>query len=441
MRHSIFILLLGLFLFSCGAKEKKVEPKKEEAKKDEVVDQNAEWAKILPSVVKIDSYDGKRILETGQGFFVAENTIVTRYSLVSQATTVYVTPFDENKKYTSESFVAIDRINDLVLLQVDSLRRDPVELFIGTVPNSAKSIYISNNSSKVLQLFTGKVLNMATVKGNRLYRITNRVRKANFGMPVFVSNKQAIGLAFSGTVNYQMQSFATPSTFILELLKNRNKEASSLESLRANTSEKVSAENKKIKGLVLETDAGNITIRLYNETPAYRDNFIKLVKENYFDSLLIHRVIADFGIQSGAADTKYAEKGDNVGWKGPGYTIPAHVVKGLYHKRGTIGSPRKPDTENRRQRSDGSQFYIVSGRKYFDQELDDLEEQNKHKFTAAQRQTYKTIGGAPHLDGSYTVFGEVVSGMDIVDKIVQVETDKRWRPLEDIRLKQVRILK
>jgi cyclophilin family peptidyl-prolyl cis-trans isomerase len=302
-------------------------------------------------------------------------------------------------------------------------------------------MYISAGSNKTIQLFTGKVLNLATVNGTKIYRITNRIRSSAFGTPVFVSNKQAIGVAFSATVSYELQSFVIPSFFIADLLSRKKEVPESLESLRSAASEEVAAENRRIKGLVLETTTGNITIRLLNETPEYRDNFIKLTKEHYFDSLLIHRVIKDFGIQSGAADTRFANKGDIIGYKGPGYTIPAHIVPGLYHKRGMIGSPRKPDTQNERRRSDGSQFYIVSGRKYFDDELDELEKQNNYKFSAEQRQAYKTVGGAPHLDGTYTIFGEVVSGMDVVDRIAAVETDRDWRPLEDIRLKKITILK
>lgn len=441
MKIYLQILVLAIVIFSCNTKEKKQEKKKQQLSKTEVDSQNEEWSDIAPSIVKISSFDGDRILESGQGFFVAEDLIVTKYSLVNRATQVTIKPFNENKKYIAKSFVAFDRINDLIILKVDSIKRKPIELFQGAAPNSAKSIYISSNTEKIIQLFTGKVLNLATIKGTKLYRLTNRVRKSTFGMPIFVSNKKAIGIAFSATVNYEMQSFAIPSMYISALLKNKNKVPASLKSLRGDSNEKVSAENRKIKGLVLETDLGDITIRLFNKTPEYRDNFIKLTKEHYFDSLLIHRVISNFGIQSGAADTRYAEKGDNVGWKGPGYTIPAHIISDLFHKRGMIGSPRKPDTKNERRRSDGSQFYIVSGRKYSDRELNELEEQNNYKFTAQQRQVYKTIGGSPHLDGTYTVFGEVVSGMAVVDTIVKVETDGQWRPLEDIRLKKVIILK
>lgn len=442
MQKVFFLFIIVFFLLSCQERKKAAE----EIKKNTVSEQatteneNADWDEIRSSIITFDSFDGNRILESGQGFFVADNLIVTQYSLVSSASKVVFSLLNSSEKFTASNYVAIDRINDIIILQSDSLRRKPIELFEGTAPNSATTSYIAPASGKVIQLFTGKVLNLATVKGTQVYRITNLVRKSNHGMPIFVSNKQAIGMAYSATVSYEMQSFAVPSGFISKLLLNK-KAAASLESLGSHANAAVSAENKKIKGLVLETDAGNITIRLFNETPEYRDNFIKLVKEHYFDSLLIHRVITSFGIQSGAADTRYARKGDIVGYKGPGYTVPSHIVPGLYHKRGMIGSPRKPDTENERLRSDGSQFYIVSGRKYFDEELNDLEKENNYKFSAEQRQTYKTVGGAPHLDGTYTIFGEVVSGMDVVDKIVQVETDREWRPLKDIRLIRITILK
>lgn len=443
MKRFVVISLVIFALFSCGNKEKQSAQTSEQKKtqaSESAPNQNNEWEEILSSLAKIESYDGKRILEKGQGFFIGENLLVTKYSLVANATNVRVKPFDENTSYTASKFVAFDRINDLIILQVDSIKRKPIELFSGAVPNSAKSIYVAPKTGKTIQLFTGKVLNLASVKGIKLYRITNRIRASQTGAPVFVSNKKAIGVAFSSRVNYEEQSVAIPGMYVAEMLK-KLQEAQPLEILRTTTNAKIAAENKKIKGLVLETDAGNITIKLFNETPEYRNNFIRLAKEHYFDSLLIHRVITDFGIQSGAADTRYAEPKESVGWKGPGYTIPAHIVPGLFHKRGMIGSPRKPDKKNQRRRSDGSQFYIVSGRTYLDNELDDLEEQNNYKYSAAQRQAYKTVGGSPHLDGSYTIFGQVTSGMNVVDEIVKVETDDRWRPLKDIRIKRVRILK
>jgi cyclophilin family peptidyl-prolyl cis-trans isomerase len=441
MEKFIHVLLLGFLLFSCSGKEKKQSdgPNGTTGNKTEQ-NSNAGWDEVRPSVVTFDSYDGDRILESGQGFFIAENIIATTYSLVSRANKIVFSPLNENAKFTADKFVAVDRINDLVLIYCDSIQRKPIKLFAGTAPNSAKTSYINPAPGKIIQLFSGKLLNLAIVKGTKLYRITNRVRKSNFGMPIFVSTKEAIGVAFSAVESYEMQSFAIPSFFIAQLLENQ-KPPATLQSLRSNTSEAVSAENRSIKGLLLETDEGDIKIRLFNETNEYRDNFIKLAKEHYFDSLLIHRVIKNFGIQSGAADTRFAGKGDIVGYKGPGYTIPAHIVPGLFHKRGMIGSPRKPDTKNERLRSDGSQFYIVSGRKYSDKELDELEKENNYKFSAAQRQVYKTVGGAPHLDGTYTVFGEVISGMDVVDKIAKVETDNDWRPLEDIRMKKVTIIK
>ena len=436
----LFAIVFMLIFNSCSNNNKK-----EDEKSAEAVQQNENavepgWKEAISAVVIIESYDGDRILETGQGLFVDEDIIATRYSTVSQADNVAVTFLNGNEKFSVSQYVAIDRINDIILLKAENLRRMPVKLYTGNAPEGEKTIYLSATPGGNIQLFTGKLFNRATVKGAKLYRISNKIRKSSFGAPIFIESGEAIGIAFSDIVNFETQSLVTPSIYIARLLEENTENPGTLESLRTGTSEQMAARNKRIKGVLLETDLGNITIRLYNETPEYRDNFLKLTREGYFDSLLFHRVIASFGIQTGAADTRYAEEGDLVGWKGPGYTLPAHIVPGLYHKRGMIGSPRKPDTENQRRRSDGSQFYIVSGRRYFEQELDELEKQNNHKFTSEQRQVYQSIGGAPHLDGSYTVFGEVVSGMEVVDKIVAVETNNEWRPLKDIRLKKVRIL-
>ena len=442
MKIFSFACLFVLIFFSCSNRKNETEKKQESQKPEaEFNKEETGWDDIMAAVVTVESFDGTRILESGQGVFVTDDIIVTRHSLVNQADNIVFSPLNTGEKYNCSKYVAVDRINDIILLKSENVKRKPAELFSGTAPNTAKTMYVASSPGKTVQLFTGQLLNLTTVKGSKLYRITNRVRNNFFGTPVFVSNRKTIGIAFADVVNYELQSFVIPSTYILQLLEKQNEPAKSLESLRSFSSEEAAMENRNIKGLVLETDIGNITIRLFNETPEYRDNFIKLVKENYYDSLLIHRVISNFGIQTGAADTRYAEEGDLVGWKGPGYTLPAHNVPGLYHKRGMIGSPRKPDTENQRRRSDGSQFYIVTGRRYFDKEMDEIEEENGYKFTEEQRQVYKTIGGAPHLDGSYTVFGEVISGLDVADKIVKVETDRQWRPLEDIRLKKIRIIK
>ncbi len=401
---------------------------------------NDTFTNLLPSVVNIDTYDNGRILESGSGFFVNENLVVSRASFFASANQAEITPYNEENKYKVSGYLAVDRINDLILLQVENIRRPPVKLCDSLVSPNQKSLYLTKPHGQTIPLHKGSVLAVATLQGSKVYQVSNKFPKISEGGPLFLSGGNCIGLCFSTVSDYEKQYFATPSTFIQELLKNKSATPKSLADLMNNTNSTISAANSKIKGLTIETDMGDIQIRLFNQTPDYRDNFIKLVREHYYDNLLIHRVIRGFGIQSGAADTRSAGKDDVVGWKGPGYTMPAHVVPGLFHKRGVIGSPRKPDTENMRRRADGSQFYIVSGRTYTDEELNQIEKENNIHFTPEQRQVYKTIGGAPHLDGSYTIFGEVTSGMDVVDRISTVEVGREFRPKEDIRVKRIRII-
>jgi cyclophilin family peptidyl-prolyl cis-trans isomerase len=163
--------------------------------------------------------------------------------------------------------------------------------------------------------------------------------------------------------------------------------------------------------VVMETTMGNITIALYNETPLHRDNFLKLVNDKFYDGVLFHRIIQQFMIQAGDPDSKKAVKGQRLGTGGPGYTIPAEILPQFSNKRGAVAAARLGGPQNPQRESSGSQFYIV----------------DKH-------------GGATHLDGEYTVFGEVVKGMDIVDLIAAQPKDPGDRPIEDIKIISMKVV-
>ena len=194
--------------------------------------------------------------------------------------------------------------------------------------------------------------------------------------------------------------------------------------------------------VVMETTMGTIELKLYDETPLHRDNFIQLVKENAFDSLLFHRVIQDFMIQGGDPDSKHAAPGALLGEGDRPYTLPAEfrLEQCIYHRRGVIASAREGDDVNPEQRSSAMQFYIVWGRVFDDEGLDMVQERldqrtgGSVRLTPEMREVYKTVGGTPHLDGQYTVWGEVVDGLDVVDAIQHVPTDDNDRPLEDVRI-------
>ncbi len=249
---------------------------------------------------------------------------------------------------------------------------------------------------------------------------------------------------------------------------------------------------EKMTKVELETSLGKIVVELYNETPQHRDNFIKLVKEGYYDGVLFHRVIKDFMIQTGDGNSKTAGPETSLGDGDPGYTIEAEFVYPKYfHKRGALAAARTGDQVNPERRSSGSQFYIVTGKVYSSDELQMMtkrmndvkkqdifrrlitensakidELQNNHdnegiktlqneliqkteaeaaenpfKMTDEQINAYTSIGGTPHLDGQYTVFGEVVEGMDVVDKIQNTTTGRLDRPTIDIRIIKAKIVK
>ncbi|MEO5907237.1 MAG: peptidylprolyl isomerase [Saprospiraceae bacterium] len=187
---------------------------------------------------------------------------------------------------------------------------------------------------------------------------------------------------------------------------------------------------EKMHKALITTEYGDITVLLYNSTPKHRDNFIKLVKEGFYDDLLFHRVINEFMIQGGDPDSKTATPGTPLGAGGPGYEIDAEI--GAPHLRGALAAARTP---NPQKKSSGSQFYIVTGRKQNDPELKYYEKQRGITYNEVQRKIYMEEGGYPSLDMEYTVFGEVLSGMEVVDKISQLEKDQGNRPVKDVRMK------
>lgn len=191
--------------------------------------------------------------------------------------------------------------------------------------------------------------------------------------------------------------------------------------------------------VLLETEYGNMTIKLYNETPKHRDNFLKLVGEGFYDDLLFHRVIKGFMIQGGDPNSRNAQPGKMLGDGTLGYTVPAEFVEGLFHKKGVLAAARQGDDVNPTKSSSSCQFYIVQGNVWNDGSLQMIESRFGKKLSDEQKQVYKTIGGTPHLDGDYTVFGEVVEGMDVIDKIASVPTGAMDRPKSDVKM-HIRII-
>jgi len=188
------------------------------------------------------------------------------------------------------------------------------------------------------------------------------------------------------------------------------------------------------KKVIIETEYGNMTAVLYDETPGHRDNFIKLANEGFYDDLLFHRVIPGFMIQGGDPDSKGAAPGQRLGMGGPGYTIPAEFVDQHVHLKGALSAARTSDTMNPEKESSGSQFYVVQGRPVPAAQLDSPMFASKN-YTDEQKQAYQQIGGTPQLDRDYTVFGMVIEGLDVIDKIAAVQKDGNNRPVQDVKMK------
>jgi len=185
------------------------------------------------------------------------------------------------------------------------------------------------------------------------------------------------------------------------------------------------------------TPQGDIVVELFDQTPEHRDNFVRLAREGFYDGLLFHRVISGFMIQGGDPNSRNAPSGQPLGMGDPGYTLPAEIVAGVFHRRGALAAARMGDQMNPERRSSGSQFYLVQGRVWSHEELTQMAQQRGLTITEEARQIYTTEGGTPHLDATYTIFGQVVEGLDVIDRIASVQTDRANRPLDDVSMRIV----
>jgi peptidyl-prolyl cis-trans isomerase B (cyclophilin B) len=210
----------------------------------------------------------------------------------------------------------------------------------------------------------------------------------------------------------------------------KSKQVSAPEKTEAEPDQKV-AKGQKAK---ISTKFGDIIIVLYDETPIHRDNFIKLVGNGYYDGTLFHRVMRNFMIQGGDPNSVGATPDQRLGNGGPGYTLEAEILPEFIHKKGALAAARQGDQVNPERRSSGSQFYIVQGQPVNAQQLNQMSQRTGAFYTADQIETYKKLGGTPFLDNQYTVFGEVVKGLEVVDMIAAVKTKPGDRPVEDVEM-------
>ncbi|MBK6784774.1 MAG: peptidylprolyl isomerase [Saprospiraceae bacterium] len=196
---------------------------------------------------------------------------------------------------------------------------------------------------------------------------------------------------------------------------------------------------EELKQVSITTEYGEIVVELYNTTPKHRDNFLKLIDQAYYDGTLMHRVVKGFIIQGGDPDSKKAQPQSLLGKGGPGYTIPGEFKE--YHTKGALAAARQKDALNPDKESSGSQFYFVHGNSVDEVTLSNLENSKDIKYTDKQKQDYLKNGGTPQLDGEYTVFGHVISGIEVIDKIAEVERGVADRPLKDIKVTSVKRVK
>ncbi len=411
MKAFFLVILSFVLLVSCSSGGRGAS-----VQKSTTINRYVESMGVTLCMTTRDIYGGA--LSTLRCVYVSGDIVVCPLSAVQGAFSAKVNKLDNKQTYQVYGYAGYNIDDDLVALRVEHRQKNKLPTLDTTLVTPQDTLY------------TVFVKDGKTMKTKVVVRSDTLSSMLVAGSPLFDESGHLRGMA-NGKQFIDAREIDKLCTHLSSSHEN-------IYDLRLKTN-KVYPKSETIRFVRLVTTMGNIDIALSDLTPEYRDNFIKLTYDHFYDSLLVHRVLPNYLIQTGAADTKYAGADDPVGWQGPGYKLPMRVVPELFHVRGAVAASKLPQDHNTLNRSDGSQFYIVTGRKFTNGELDEIEKEYHKTFSSAQRVAYTSVGGAPYLDDDYTVFGRVISGMDVADKIASVKLNGD-RPVEDIRIKNVKII-
>lgn len=429
LRFAPLLFVIHVLLFSC-------KPNKKEKSATETANQKAKiYRANIKNTAEIEIFDHyARKVETGKGTLLGGNLLAVPLHMVQGNYSVKCKFLGKSIEPMSGGYFSYQFKSNLLLLNVTGTKQDFVEHAETFSGNSFYSLILDEGKIRVV------TINPATpfIKDSVKFIPANRILPA--GTSVFNQNHKVVGMFNSIKIEGKDSTLILPIEEINKLLPAETGKTKSISNLRLK-SDKIYPKTNTVKSFKVNTTVGNFTFKIYPDLQKYKENMIKLVSDQYYDSLLIHRVIHNFLIQTGAADTKYATKEDAVGYQGPGYMLPTNIKNKYIHKRSAVAMSKPPAYKNPDNLTSGSQFYIITGRTFSNEELNDYEEQKDFKYTPEQRNLYKTIGGAAYLDNDYAVIGEIISGMSIVDKIASAPINDDERPLVDIRILKIELIK
>ena len=421
-----YTFTLGLIISSCHSSTTNNDEK--ESHKNNNTVYYRENVKLQVKITNIDDYT--RELNNTTGIRISERMILTSQSAIKGSYSNRLSFFGQKVEPMAKGYTFNNPFLNIVLLEISGKSFPTIEY---SEAESNSEFYAINILERNLKIIPIKISGSYDFRGFNLWE-SNDISSANIA--IFDRQHKFAGVSCKLMAEGDSKIAILPSKSILEILKSTAPPKNVYSLTRSRAIDYPTPES--VKKFLAETSYGDFEFKIYDDLKDYKRNTIKLSLDGYYDSLLIHRVIHNFLIQTGAADTKYAKQGDPVGWLGPGYLLPTIINSKYFHKRGAIAASKPPSYKNPKNLTDGGQFYIICGRKFTETELTEIEKQKGQKFTSQQRKIYTTEGGAPYLDFDYAVIGEVTKGMNVIDSIAALAVQPDERPVNDVRLFRIK---